>query len=155
MASRVYLETTVISYLTAWPSSDLIRSAHQQLTKDWWQNCLDRFDVFVSQAVMEEAARGDPDAAAERLEAIASFPLLQTTADVEALARILGKELRLPDRATTDALHIAISAVHGMEYLLTWNCRHIANATLRPSIERLCHDAGYAPPLICTPEELI
>ena len=154
MSARVYIETTVISYLTAWPSGDLIRAAHQKITSDWWTEKRASFELFVSQAMLEEASAGDPVAAADRLTRLEGIPLLQTTDDVRALAIELGTELKLPDRAKTDALHIALSAVHGMDYLLTWNCKHIANVVLRPKIESVCRAAGFEPALICTPEEL-
>jgi hypothetical protein len=154
MRPRVYVETTVISYLTGWPSRDLVRAAHQQVTREWWNNRRGGFDLFVSQAVLEEASGGDPDAARERLVAIAGLPILDLSEDVTALARRLVDHVRLPERAQVDALHIAYAAVHGIEFLLTWNCRHIANAVLRPRIEEVCRDSGYEPPVICTPEEL-
>lgn len=150
---RVYVETTVPSYLTAWPSRDLVRAAHQQITREWW-NRRNAFDLFISELVIRECEAGDPIAAAARLEALADLPLLEQTEAVEALARTLLDKVPLPERATADALHIATAAAHGMDYLLTWNCTHIANATLRGRIEAACRDAGYEPPTICTPQEL-
>ncbi len=153
MKPRVYLETTIPSYLTAWPSRDLVRAAHQQITREWWQR-RDAYELFVSQMVVRECQAGDPEAAAERLDSLAGLPLLEQNEEVEALARELIRRVPLPDRATADALHIATAATHGMDYLLTWNCTHIANASLRGRIEAVCRDQGFEPPAICTPEEL-
>jgi hypothetical protein len=153
MRSRVYLETTVPSYLAAWPSRDLIRAAHQQITREWWAN-RHSFELYSSRLVVLECQAGDPQAAAERLATLAGVPLLEQTPEAAVLAEALVRGVPLPERAAADALHIAIAAVHGVDYLLTWNCTHIANVTLRPQIEAVCRAAGYASPLICTPEEL-
>jgi hypothetical protein len=153
MKPRVYIETTIPSYLTAWPSRDLIRAAQQQVTREWWDR-RDAFDLFVSPLVFIECEAGDAAAAAERLAVLAGIPLLDQTPAVSALAEALAREVPIPPRAQADAVHIATAAVHGMQYLLTWNCTHIANATLRPQIEATCRAAGCEPPLICTPQEL-
>jgi len=149
----VYVETTIPSYLTAWPSRDLLRAAHQQVTREWWDRRA-AFDLYISPQVLVECEAGDPTAATERLAAVAGLPLLDQTADVVALAEALVREVPIPPKAAADAVHIATAAVHGMRYLLTWNCAHIANATLRPRIEATCRAAGCEPPLICTPQEL-
>jgi predicted nucleic acid-binding protein len=153
MKPRVYVETTIPSYLTAWPSRDLLRVAHQQMTREWWDRRA-AFDLFVSPLVLVECQAGDPTAAADRLAAVAGLPLLDPTEEVAALAEALARAVPIPPRAAADAVHIATAAVHGMQYLLTWNCTHIANAALRPRIEAACRAAGCEPPLICTPEEL-
>jgi hypothetical protein len=153
MKPRVYLETTIPSYLTAWMSRDLIRAAHQQITREWWER-RHGYELFVSQLVIRECQAGDPRAAADRLEALTGLPLLEQSDEVEALARALIDQVPLPERAAADALHIATAAAHGMDYLLTWNCTHIANVTLRGRIEAVCRDSGFEPPAICTPEEL-
>ncbi len=155
MKPRLYLETTVPSYLTARPSHDLIRSAHQQTTRQWWEQRRAEFELYVSQVVVRECQGGEPDAAAKRLDAIRDLPLLEQTTNATALAESLLRQVPLPEKAVVDALHIAISAVHGMNYLLTWNCTHIANASLRLRIESVCWEHGYEPPVICTPEELL
>ncbi|HWG42509.1 MAG TPA: type II toxin-antitoxin system VapC family toxin [Gemmataceae bacterium] len=155
MKPRVYLETTIPSYLTAWLSRDLVMAGHQQTTREWWDTRRDDFDLFVSQFVIEEAGAGDPDAAKRRLEVLVNLPLLDLSENVYPLADELMKRVPLPPNAAADTLHIAIAAIHGMEYLLTWNCTHIANAALRPRIEAVCRDNGYEPPVICTPEELL
>jgi hypothetical protein len=153
MKPRVYVETTVPSYLTAWPSRDLIIAAYQQITREWWAS-RGAFDLYTSRLVVQECQAGDPQAAADRLSALAGILLLEQTPDAAALAEALLAGVPLPERAAADALHIAITAVHGLDYLLTWNCTHIANVTLRPQIEAVCRAAGFEPPLICTPEEL-
>jgi predicted nucleic acid-binding protein len=155
MPWTVYVETSIISYLAAQPSRDLVTAAHQQITHDWWQRRRAVFDLFVSQLVIDEAAAGDPDAAARRSALIAGFPLLDVTHTVTAFAAFLSREIALPSRAGADALHIAIATVHGMDYLLTWNCTHIANAELRRLVERACKKRGYMVPVMCTPEELM
>ena len=152
---KIYLETTVPSYLTAWPSRDLIRAGHQQITREWWQNRRENFDLYISQFVLDEAAGGDPEAARERLLALRDLPVLDLTEEVGDLAAALVTTLALPARAATDAAHIAIAAVHGMHFLLTWNCTHIANAEMAVAIETACRERGLACPVICTPEELM
>jgi hypothetical protein len=155
MKPTVYIETTIPSYLAARPSRDLIRAAHQQLTREWWEDRRSEFELFVSQAVIQEAGTGDPTAAAERLMLLKDLPLLDASTEVEIFGQELLCRLPLPLKAAVDALHISIAAVNGMDYLLTWNCKHIANAKLRKRIVSLCESNGYTPPLICTPEELL
>ena len=152
---RVYLETTIPSYLTAWPSRDLVMAGHQQTTREWWNTRRDDFQLFVSQFVIDEAGAGDPDAARRRLEMLVNVPLLDPNEKVHALADDLMKRVPLPPKAAADSLHIAIATVNGMDFLLTWNCTHIANAALRAGIEGVCRENGYEPPVICTPEELL
>jgi predicted nucleic acid-binding protein len=153
--ASVYLETTVVSYLTARPSRDLILRAHQQITRAWWRTRRSGFDLFVSPLVLQEAGDGDPQAARRRLAALAGIPVLAAVPGALAVAHALRNRGPIPPRAAADAMHIAIAAAHGVEYLLTWNCTHIANAQMRPSIERLCREEGFEPPILCTPEELL
>lgn len=153
--AKVYIETTIVSYLTARPGSDLIIAAHQQLTRDWWQNRRAVFDLFISQAVIEESSAGDQQAAKKRLQALAQIPALRLNEAALQLARDLVVRGPLPEKSGVDALHIAIATVHGMDYLLTWNCKHIANAEMQSSIAATCLLRGYEPPVICTPEELM
>lgn len=154
MKRKVYLETTISSYLTALPTRDLVRAAHQQITTEWWQG-RDRFDLFVSEAVLQEAGAGDPGASARRLTALQGIRILAVTAEVASLARRLVSGGAVPAKAAVDAVHIAAAAVNGMDFLLTWNCTHIANAATRGKIEGVCRAAGVVPPVICTPEELM
>ncbi|MBN1873751.1 MAG: type II toxin-antitoxin system VapC family toxin [Anaerolineae bacterium] len=152
---RVYVETSIVSYLTARPSRNLIIAANQQLTQEWWQERRTDFDLYVSQLALEEIRSGDPDAARERLRTIADLPrLILNEAAVDLAERFIQNEI-LPRKASMDALHIAVATTNGVDYLLTWNCRHLANAILRKQIERLCRVAGYEPPTICTPQELL
>jgi len=151
----VYVETSIISYLTARPSSHLVAAAWQKATVDWWETQRSRFDLYVSMTVIEEAKRGDTHAAARRLEAIEDIALLPITDAAVTLAKALIDDGGVPQKALDDALHIAISALHGIDYLLTWNCRHIDNAETKPLIRRICADKGYVCPEICTPQELM
>ena len=153
--AKVYLETTIVSYLTARPSRDLLVAAHQQITSDWWASKRQEFDLFVSQLVLEEASAGDSEAASRRLKLIEGIDLIGLTEASLALAENLIVSGAVPADSAEDALHVAVAAVNGMDYVLTWNCRHIANAAKRGHIEATCLDAGYAAPIICTPEELL
>jgi predicted nucleic acid-binding protein len=155
MGASVYIETSIVSYLTAYPIRDLVTAAHQQITHTWWQLHRSEFLIFASQVVLDESAAGDPKMASKRIEVLTDVPLLEITPEVADLAEKLIKQLPLPPRAGADALHIAVAAHHGMDFLLTWNCAHIANAVLRPRIERICRELGYSLPVLCTPEELI
>ncbi len=155
MKPRIYLETTIASYLTAWPSRDLVTAAHQQITREWWEKRRKEFDLYVSQLVIQEASRGDPEAAARREEVLKGIQLLSPKEEALVLSGDLLKKVPLPAKAAIDAGHIALAVVHGMDYLLTWNCAHLANAELRPKIEAVCRFHGYEPPILCTPEELL
>lgn len=155
MRSSVYLETTVISYLAAWPSRDLVMAAHQQLTHEWWQRRRAAFDLYISQAVVEEASRGDADAVQRRLALIDGLERLDVTDEAVDLGEEIAREADMPEKAAVDALHVAIAAAHGVEYLLTWNLKHIAGARFRPRIEWACRAAGYEPPVLCTPADLL
>jgi hypothetical protein len=154
MAERVYIETTVVSYLTARPNRDLVIAAHQQITHEWWDQARVDFELCTSQLVLQEAGIGDPEAAQERLLILKAMVLLDTTEAAVRLAAELVQAKALPEKAADDALHIAIAAEQKLPYLLTWNCRHMANATMRPVIEAVCASKGYKVPIICTPEEL-
>ena len=155
MKPTVYLETTIVSYLTSWRSPQLIMAAHQEATRAWWDEHKSSFDVFVSEAVLQEASAGDEEAAQRRLEMLSEIPELKIGDQARELAKELLAEVPLPAKAEIDALHIAVATINGMDYLLTWNCRHIANAAIRSQIEAVCRTAGYEPPVICTPLELM
>jgi hypothetical protein len=144
MGPKVYLETTISSYLTAWSSRDLIKAAHQQITREWWQSRA-RFDLYISQLVLREASGGDVEAARLRLEALKGISVLALSSAATALAEQLVRQGPLPENAVADALHIGIATVNGMDYLLTWNCAHIANAAIRHRIEAICRASGYQP----------
>ena len=146
MKQRVYVETSVISYLTARPSRDLIVAAHQEVTRQWWESRRKDFDLFVSQLVADEVGRGDLAAALRRREALKDIASLAVTDEAIALAGALTEEHALPSEAGADALHIAVATVNGMDYMITWNCRHIANVELLPAVERTVADRGYELP---------
>lgn len=155
MKPTVYIETSVVSYLTALPSRDVVVAAYQQVTREWWRTAADRFDLVISALVLSEAQAGDPQAAGARMNALKSIPLVEATPEAEILAQRLIDEKAVPRQAADDAAHIAIAVTNGMSFLVTWNFRHIANAEMRSRIERTCTQAGYAPPVICTPNELL
>lgn len=155
MKPKVYIETSIVSYLTARPSRDLIVAAHQELTNEWWENRRKRFNLFISQLVVQEATAGDKNAAKKRMNSIASIPLLELNERVLSFSQVLINVKAIPQKAVEDALHIAIAVTHGMDFLLTWNCKHIANAERRHTITRVCKKEGFESPVICTPEELM
>ncbi|MGA9997748.1 MAG: type II toxin-antitoxin system VapC family toxin [Pyrinomonadaceae bacterium] len=155
MQPTVYIETTIVSYLTARLSRDLVTAAHQQIAQEWWANRRTEFALFVSQFVIQEASVGDAAMAQKRLEELQAIPLLDVNQDAENLAQRLIADGALPKKAAVDALHIAVATVHGMDYLLTWNCKHIANAEMQSKVAAVCRESGFEPPIICTPEELL
>lgn len=150
MKPKIYIETTIPSYLTAKPSNDLRAMANQNTTIEWWEHRSKGFDLYIS-----ELSQGDSKAADRRLAVVAELPELEITEDVRALGQALVARGAIPEGAVIDAYHIAVAAVNGMDYLLTWNCAHIANAVIRPKVEAVCRLQGYEPPVICTPQELM
>ena len=150
----VYIETTVVSYLAATRSRDVVVAGHQRITRDWWDS-RNRFELVVSQAVLDEASRGDTRASARRLALLAGIPVLTLGNEVIELAERLVQRGAVPVKARSDALHISVTAVNRVTYLVTWNCAHIANAGVRGKIEEVCRAAGLQAPIICTPEELM
>ena len=155
MAKRVYIETTIPSYLAAWPSRDLVQAAHQQITHEWWNNERQNFDLCISQIVLDEAAAGDADAAQRRLAFVRDLPLLDLTGAVNVVAKAIMSSGLLPGKATRDAVHIAVSSVHRIDILLTWNCQHIANAAIMRELGEIVAQCGSEMPILCTPEELL
>ncbi|REJ92237.1 MAG: DNA-binding protein [Planctomycetota bacterium] len=155
MKPKAYIETTVVSYSTAWASRDVVIAGYQQTTREWWRDAADRFDLVASELVINEASAGDPDAAQDRLSALEAVTLLDATEEAAELAQQLIDAGAIPKNAAEDAAHIAIAVTNGIDYLVTWNCRHIANATTRSQIELVCRHAGYEPTIICTPAELM
>jgi hypothetical protein len=155
MRKTVYIETSIISYLTAQPSRDLRAAAWQQITAQWWQQERTKYDLYTSALVMREASRGDSDAARKRLQVLADLSDVAVDDEAQQLADKLMEGGGVPVGAEGDALHIAVAAVHEMDYLLTWNCRHIDNAVTKPIIRSICALAGYPYPEICTPVELL
>lgn len=155
MKPRLYLETTIPSYLTSRPSRDLIIAGHQQITREWWDTRRANFQIFISQLVLDEAKAGDPDASRDRLNVLRPLPLLDIVPEVTVLASALLASGKLPRKAASDAVHIAIATVHGMDFLVTSNCVHIANAAIAKVLAAICREHGYECPVICTPEELL
>lgn len=155
MKPTVYVETTVIGHLASLRRGDVIVAAHQEATRQWWETAPDRFEIVASRLVVQECSSGDEQAARERLQVLGQITLLPTTVQAERLAEALLAGNAVPKSHPEDALHIALAAAHGIEYLVTWNLRHIANAAVRVRIEHVCREAGYQPPVICTPEELL
>ena len=154
MKPKAYVETSVVSYLTARASEEIVIAAHQHVTREWWAG-RGAFDLYVSQFVLDEVSMGDSGAAARRSAAIQGLSILDITEEATLLAGDLIAGGGLPQQARVDALHVAVATVHGMDYLLSWNCKHIANAALRSRIEATCRAAGFEPPVICTPLELL
>jgi predicted nucleic acid-binding protein len=152
---RVYIETSIISYLTARPSRDLIGAARQEITYEWWTRRRGQFELYTSQLVIEEASQGDAESAERRLAAIEGVPLLALSDGVAHMARALVEKGPLPERAADDAIHLAAAAIHGMDFLLTWNCRHLANAEMTEAIVGVIAQQGFVSPVVCTPEELM
>ena len=155
MKPKVYLETSFIGYLTSWPSRDVVVLGHQQVTREWWETRRVLFELFTSEVVVAEAERGDATAVQERRIILAATQRLAASRRAEELVPVLLQATGLPLKVYADMAHVALATVHGMQYLLTWNCRHIANATITRSLTKACREYGYEPPVICTPEALM
>jgi len=151
----VYIETSIPSYLTARPSRDVRASAWQEITCQWWEADRSIYELFTSELVVVEASGGDPSAASRRLGILAGIPELPIDEETQDLATQLMAQGGIAKSAEADALHVAVAAIHGMDFLLTWNCRHINNASFKPIIRSVCTSVGYACPEICTPLELL
>jgi hypothetical protein len=155
MKPTLYLETTIPSYYAARPVRDVIVLAHQEITRTWWERRLPLFDVYISPVVLEEVRQGDAEASRKRLESLSPFPVLDATSAVEQLADTYMARLALPGKALRDAAHLAFACGYDMEYLVTWNCAHIANAEVRRQLIMINAELGLQTPIICTPEELM
>ena len=155
MKSSIYIETSIPSYLTARPSRDIRAAGWQQITSQWWDECRQDYDLYTSELVIAEASSGNPEAADRRLHALEGINELPIDEEVEYLASKLIENGAVPATAQADAIHIAIATVQRIDYFLTWNCRHINNAIMKPIIRRVCTDLGYTCPEICTPLELL
>ena|ERR1035437_5891804 len=155
MKPKLYLETTIPSYLTARPTRDPLMAGQLLATKQWWRLRRNNFDLFISNSVWSEAAQGDKLAAARRLQILGPIERLKNTPEIEALAEKIMRQHLLPAKAAVDVVHIATATVYEMHFLLTWNCTHINNREIIPGMERLCADHGYHLPVICTPLELM
>ena len=150
----VYLETTIPSYLAARPSRDPIVVAHQQITRDWWNGARERFDLYISEAVLTEIRAGDADVAARRLAILEGLPILELNDDIRYLVHVYSGRLGLTGGARADLLHIAFAVSYMMDNLVTWNCSHIANRTVIRRLMDVNLDLGRHTPEIVTPEEI-
>jgi len=155
MKPSIYVETSIVSYLTGRPSRDVIVAGRQAMTVEWWATCQERFDLYVSALVVTEAEDGDPAAVQRRISVIQGVPALAVSDEAKDLALQMIDGGPMPKEYPEDALHIAVCALNGIDYLVTWNCTHLANATMRRQVERFLEAAGYVCPVICTPEELM
>ncbi len=153
MKESVYLETSVVSYYTGRPSRDLIVLAHQQITRDWWEIALEEYNIYISEIVIEEMSMGDSEAVSKRLDAVKDFAKLELNENVEKLMDIYMTKLEIPPKAFRDALHLAFTSVHEIDYLVTWNCTHIANVNIIKKVRRINTELNMPIPIICTPEE--
>ena len=153
--STVYIETSIVSYLRQKPSTQVVTAARQLLTHQWWNDERQDYELVVSQYVIDEASDGDPKLAAERLETLEGIPLLPNAPEIPQIAAEIMDLGVLPGKAQVDALHIAAVAHRRIQYLLTWNCKHIANAKILPRIHDVLTDLGIPIPIICTPEEML
>ena len=151
----VYLETSVISYLAARPSRDLIIAAHQEVTHRWWENRRQEYQLFISQLVDNEIRRGDSREVEKRVTLIAELASIELTEEAADLAELFLTHRALPQNAADDAVHIALATIRGIEFLATWNLKHMANAAIRRRIDMICENFGLVPPVICTPEEFL
>jgi hypothetical protein len=155
MKPTVYIETTIIGHLTSRLPRDPIVRAQMLETRAWWAGSGHAFELHVSDLVIREISRGDPQAAKERLESVKGIARLAVSNEAVEIALDLLGHGTMPAKAQVDAYHLGVAATNGMDFLLTWNCRHLANATLRRRIETVCRDHGFEPPIICTPSELV
>jgi hypothetical protein len=155
MTSKIYVETSVISYLASRPGRDVIVLAQQEISRQWWSERERHGQCFISDYVLLEIQRGDAHAAQNRNHLVQGLSVLTGSVKIEELAEQLLQGSALPAAAQLDALHIATATVYEMEYVLTWNCKHIANASKRHIIEKICQDQGYRPPILTTPLELM
>jgi hypothetical protein len=155
MSETVYIETSILGYLTARPSRDIVVAANIEVTREWWETRRNDFQLYTSQAVVKETSQGDAQISSQRLEIIRNLALLDLNQSVLVLAEQFLERSSLPAKADVDAVHIAAATVHGMDYLLTWNCKHIANAQIQRKLAEISLDLGYELPILCTPYELL
>ncbi|MEG3937362.1 type II toxin-antitoxin system VapC family toxin [Microcoleus sp. S36b_A3] len=155
MSETLYIETSILGYLTARSTKNLILAANIEVTKDWWEYRRSAFTMYISQAVLNEVAQGDTEIAVQRMELLRGVPLLELNQAVRELAAQFLARSNLPPKADIDAIHIAAATVHGLDYLLTWNCKHIANAQIQGKLAEISFDFGYQLPILCTPYELL
>jgi len=150
----VYIESSVVSYLTANPSRDIVIAGHQQTTYDWWHLWRNKFDCFISDLVYDEISLGDSSAAQKRIEAIENFKYLEFNLEIENLGYEYFRLLNIPQKSRLDALHLAVGVWHKIDFILSWNCKHIANAIVSKKLREFNNKMGFHTPILCTPEEL-
>ncbi|MCF4967597.1 type II toxin-antitoxin system VapC family toxin [Nostoc sp. CMAA1605] len=155
MKETVYIETSILGYLTARLTDNLILAANIKITQDWWNVRRGSFLLYASEIVEDEAARGDTAIASQRLNLLQSLTFLDLTEEAMELAQEFLQQSNLPPKAANDALHIALATVYGLDYLLTWNCKHMANAQIQRKLSQISSGLGYDLPIICTPYELM
>lgn len=151
----IYLENSVISYYTSRPASDPIARIHQDITKNWWPIATKKYDTFISQMVIDEAAQGDPNAVKKRLKEIKDFAVLEITEDIRNLSKIYEVELKIPPKSIGDTVHLAVACLNNIDYLVTWNCAHICNGEIIKKLTKLNKQLDIYMPIICTPEQLM
>jgi predicted nucleic acid-binding protein len=152
---KVYIETSVISYLAAKQSRDIVVAGQQEITRQWWDYQKEKYNVFISELVISEASAGDILASKMRLQYLENILILGFDEKTLNLSKLLVNSGIIPIKATEDALHISIATVNEMDYLLTWNCKHIANAAINKQLRKLIANNGYEMPILCTPNELL
>ena len=150
----IYLETTILSFLTARPSSNLVVAGKQEVTRQWWERRKEKYQLFLSQYVLDEASSGNMDAAKKRMEVLEGIDLLSVDEEVIRLAKVILSTGIIPMKSSTDAGHIAVATRHGIDFIITWNCTRIANAEILSRINYIVSKEGYFLPIICTPDEL-
>ncbi|MFN6475203.1 type II toxin-antitoxin system VapC family toxin [Nostoc sp. DedQUE07] len=155
MSETVYIETSILGYLTARSTDNLILAANMKITQDWWNIRRGSFVLYASEIVEDEAARGDAAIADQRLNLLESLTFLDLTEEAIELAQEFLQQSNLPPKASNDALHISLATVYGLDYLLTWNCKHMANAQIQRKLSQISSELGYELPVICTPYELM
>jgi predicted nucleic acid-binding protein len=155
MKQKVYIETSIISYYTARPSRDLVVAARQEITHEIWPILQEKFDIYISALVIQEASRGDREASKKRLDALYGIPIIEISQGAQEVAQSLISAKAIPSESEEDALHIAVASTNGMNFLLTWNFSHINNAFKKSKIIRTIEKQGFVPPEICSPDEFL
>jgi predicted nucleic acid-binding protein len=155
MKLKIYLDTSVISYYTARPTKDIIQQAHQKISKEWWKKYHSKHQLYLSVYVINEIERGHAEAVTRRFEAVDSLPILDTSESVERLAVLILEELGIPEKSKLDGYHLAIAALNGQDYIVSWNFKHMANSRVRRIFKSICSDEGIICPEISTPEEML
>lgn len=151
----VYIETTIPSYLVGRASRDVIVFAHQEITWTWWTKYRKYFSLYTSEFVLDEITNGDQGIASKRLKMMDKIELLDLPDEIRELVGTYMRKLSIPASAATDTLHIACAVFHKMDYMLTWNCKHLANASVRRQLHAINQSLGLFTPDLCTPEELL